>query len=31
MLNYFVQVQITIKYNLCVQLSYHNSEKGQVP
>ncbi len=30
MLNYFVQVQMTSKDNLCVQLTYHNSEKGPV-
>lgn len=30
MLNYFVQVQMTRNDNLCVQLTYHNSEKGQV-
>lgn len=30
MLNYFVQVQMTRKDNLCVQLTYHNIEKGQV-
>lgn len=30
MLTYFVQVQMTRKDNLCVYLTYHNSEKGQV-
>lgn len=31
MLSCFVQVQITMKYNLYVQLTYHNNEKGPVP
>lgn len=30
MLNYFVPVQMTRNSNLCVRLTYHNSEKGQV-